>query len=103
MVMNGENWLGQLIQKNIITKENEMALRSFEDVTRHVGGLKSRGVHRKALKEETYDGDILDATVVTLSSDVPAGEREVSINQFYQDIRSINSQGSNLILTAISF
>jgi hypothetical protein len=80
-----------------------MALRSFEDVTRHVGGLKSRGVHRKALKEEAYDGDILQATVVTLSSDVPAGEREVSINQFCQDIRSMNSQGTNLILTAISF
>lgn len=79
-----------------------MALRSFRNVTRHIDGVKKRRLNRKALKE-TEAFDISDAMFVMLSDDVPAGEREVSINQFYQDIRSMNSQGTNLYLTAILF
>ena len=80
-----------------------MPLKKFRTVTQHMDGFRTRRrLKRNALKESESYG-ISDVNLVTLSVDVPAGEREVAINQFYQDIRSMNSEGTNLILTAISF
>ena len=81
-----------------------MALRKFQDVTRHIQyGSRAKRARGNILKEASGENSITDAATVAIGIDLPANERKSVIEGFAQNIREMADSGSSIIAIAVSF